>query len=149
MSRALFTLILAGLLAGVILTGCARRQGPPGGPRDTTPPDVLSFSPSDGSVNVRRDSTITILFSEKLDQRSLDQALWIEPTYLVPRIKMESKQATITMRELLPEDATVSVLISSRLADRKENRLAAPVQWTFSTGPTLAQGRISGKLEGR
>ena len=56
---------------------CAKMGPPPGGPPDTTPPGVLAVMPESLAVGVPVTTPIRIQFSEKLDEKSLESAIWV------------------------------------------------------------------------
>ncbi|HET9233725.1 MAG TPA: Ig-like domain-containing protein [Candidatus Eisenbacteria bacterium] len=138
-----------GLLAFV---ACAKMAEPPGGPPDTTPPNVLAVAPETSAVDVPVTAPIRIQFSEKVDEKSLESAIWVTPGGVSkPRIDFDGETAEIQLGRALPESTTIGVLVTTLVRDRRgtgfENRLGRPVRWVFSTGRTLWPGRIRGTLE--
>jgi hypothetical protein len=103
-------------------------------------------------VNVPVDTTITVVFSEKIDEITLEKALWVTPGGAVkPRIKVSGREATIRLGRAFPESTTVGVLITTVLMDRKragqQNRMTRSYRWIFSTGDAVWSGRVHGKVE--
>ena len=143
--------------AGVFLllmawVGCAKMAPPPGGPPDTTPPGVLAVTPESSAVGVPVTAPIRIQFSEKVDQKSLESAIWVTPGGVSkPRIDFDGETAEIRLGRALPESTTVGVLVTTLVHDRRspafENRLGRPLRWVFSTGSAVWPGRVRGTLE--
>lgn len=53
---------------------CAQKGFPPGGPEDRTPPTIVSAFPDSGATGVELGSAMTVLFSEKMNRRSVEAA---------------------------------------------------------------------------
>jgi hypothetical protein len=138
--------------AALALAACARPGPPPGGPPDTTPPEIVSISPDDGAVGVPRDAPLLIRFSEKVDAKSLERALWITPGGASkPRFDVSGQDVTIRTAAGFPESTTVGVLLTTQIRDRKrdteQNPLREPVRWVFSTGDSVWPGVVRGSVE--
>jgi len=142
------TVGFAGLmLLGGLTAGCAKPGAPSGGPEDTTPPAVLTVKPESLAVSVSPRTEILLRFSEKIEPKTLEKALWISPPRSPRSISVSGDRAVIHLRRALPESATVTVLLSTALKDRHRNSLAAPYQWLFATGPDLATGTVAGTVK--
>lgn len=131
---------------------CAKMAPPPGGPPDTTPPGILAVMPESSAVGVPVTTPIRIQFSEKLDEKSLESAIWVTPGGVSkPRIDFDGETAEIRLGRPLPESTTVGVLVTTLVHDRRgsgfQNRLGRPLRWVFSTGGDIWPGRIRGTLE--
>jgi Big-like domain-containing protein len=144
----------AGLVFALLaaIWGCAQPGLPPGGPPDTTPPAVVQVSPDSEAVGVPITAPIRITFTEKVDEKSLEQALWVTPGGAAkPRIDFHGNAVEIKLGRAFPESTTLGVLITTLLRDRLvqagENRIAKPIHWIFSTGSTIWPGRVRGSLE--
>jgi hypothetical protein len=66
--------------SGTGLGGQGGSNGEPGGEgggsgagTDSEPPTIVSFTPADGDVDVERDSTVTVTFSEAIDDRTVTE----------------------------------------------------------------------------
>jgi Big-like domain-containing protein len=108
--------------------------------------------PESSAVRVPVGASIRIQFSEKVDEPSLERALWVTPGGAVkPRINFHGTTAEIKLGHTLPESTTISVLVTTLLRDRRaatrENQMSRPQHWIFSTGDTVWPGRIHGTLE--
>ena len=140
---------------GILATGlwsCAEVGPPPGGPADKTPPGVVTVTPDSAAVNVPTNAPIRIAFTEKVDEKSIERALWVTPGGASkPRIDFKGDAVEIKLGRAFPESTTMNVLITTLLRDRRaesrENHIAKPIHWVFSTGGSIWPGRVRGTLE--
>ncbi|HEX7079214.1 MAG TPA: Ig-like domain-containing protein [Candidatus Eisenbacteria bacterium] len=137
------------LVAALAAAGCAKSVFPPGGPPDTTPPKVLAATPADSSVRVARDAGVTFLFSEPMDHPSVRDAVKIFPPPPHLSYKWTGRLFRIRWADPLRSDATYQVLLSARARDAHGVMLGNSVAVRFSTGDSLAPGRISGIVRAR
>jgi hypothetical protein len=134
-------LILASL---VCATGCARVASPSGGPEDRTLPRVIGSAPDSGSVGALGD-TISILFSKKMDHRSVRDWLFISPPLPVGGTAWDGDRYLIRLGGAADSGRTYTILVGSEVVDRRKNPLGP---WTsaFSTGGPLDDGKIEGRV---
>jgi len=128
--------------------GCASIQPPPGGPEDKTPPTIVTATPADRSINVPRDTRIHIEFENAIDKQTLPQAFSITP-YLtgLPTFKWSGyDEVDIVLPGDLRENTTYTVTLGRSLKTRRGNTLVAPFHLTFSTGPQIDTGMLTGIL---
>jgi hypothetical protein len=109
-------------------------------------------SPEDGAVGVPRNAPLVIRFSEKVDAKSVENALWITPGGAAkPKIDVSGQDVTIRTAGGFPESTTVGVLLTTLVRDRKrgteQNPLRAPLRWVFSTGDRIWPGVVRGAVE--
>jgi hypothetical protein len=113
---------------------------------DTTPPTVVSTSPTSGAQNVNVSTTVTAKFSEAVDSSTVTTStfelrdaasnLVIGPvTYDAP-----TRTATLTPKAALTAGATYTArlhggLTEPRIKDLAGNALAADVTWSFTVRP--------------
>ncbi len=137
--------------AALLAAACARPMPPPGGPADTTAPMVVAVSPESLAVDVPVDAPLVVTFSEKVEQSTLERALWITPGGAVkPDISVSGPEATIRLGAPLPDSVTVGVLLTTVITDRRRgsaaNPLREPYRWIFATGDSLWPGTVSGTV---
>ena len=126
---------------------CAKSVGPPGGPVDKTPPEVVSVSPASGSVNVPLDAHILIAFSEGIDRRTVEKAVFISPQLdPPPEIKAKKDAFLIVPRDSLRLNTTYIVTLGTDLKDAHNMPLAQSATFAFSTGVSIDSGRIKGTI---
>lgn len=133
----------------VAFAGCARSLPPPGGPRDTTPPQVLATSPADSAVNVASDTGIEILFSEAMDRASVRDNIRIYPPPGRLTYRWSGHRFRIEWGDALQPGTTYQLFLSGRARDLRGVPLGARYQLRFSTGATLAPGRIEGRIRAK
>jgi hypothetical protein len=147
-----FLLITCALLTTYLITGCASQQPPPGGPVDTTRPKIDSVIPHNRDLNVPRDTRLYFQFDRDVDQSSFMSAFSMMP-YLNGTPKFHWKGRNIVRVELpdsLRDSTTYSVQLTrdlkTLLLTGTGSQLAVPFFLTFSTGPIIDTGTLSGYL---
>ena len=150
MGFVIWTLIVGIFLAGWILfCSCAKRGFPPGGPEDKTPPEIVTTHPAGGTLNVPLDGKIEISFSERMDPRSVERAVFVSPN---PEGALDfdwnGKQVGIELPSGLKADRTYVVTVGTGARDEHRNRLEESHSFAFSTGGRLSRGEIRGRVRG-
>ncbi len=120
---------------------------PPGGPEDTTPPEVVAVSPSAGATDVSLDSEIQITFSERMTPDITEQSIFVSPLAKEPfRFRWKGKKLILSPQEPLDPDRTYVVSVGADAQDLRRNRLGQTYTLAFSTGSQLDFGTISGQV---
>ena len=138
------------LIAALVLAGCAQPGIPPGGPTDTKPPVLVRVTPDTNATDVRRGS-ITFEFDEVVSERpqgvpSLAELFIVSPSLGPNGISWRRTRIDITPRGGLRPNTTYRVQMLRGLADLDNNVDSSGMTLVFSTGPTLATGRVSGRV---
>ena len=131
----------------IFLSGCANQLPPGGGEVDRIPPEVVNIYPSDETTNFK-DDYLEIEFSEYVDKRSFQDALFISP-YIEGGMDYSWTGTTVTVefKEPLKKDITYTVNVGSDVVDlNNKNRMANSFTFTFSTGDKIDKRMISGKV---
>ena len=133
----------------LFLIKCAMQRFPSGGPEDKTPPEIISVFPHSDStlVGIYLDK-IKIVFSERMNEGTLPNSLFISPLVKYELKWSGSKELTITITDTLKEDQTYVVTIGSAAQDGHNNKLKQSFQTAFSTGSKIDRGSISGRVYG-
>ena len=140
--------ILAGTLV-LAIAACAKQGYPPGGPKDESPPEVLSMVPELNAVNVSRTDPVAITFSEPVMPVTVEDNLIIVP---IPaewpsfRWRDGDRVLEIGFAEPLLEATTYVITIGSKASDRLRNRLEDSITLTFSTGDRVESRVIEGAV---
>ncbi|MDP4200909.1 MAG: Ig-like domain-containing protein [Bacteroidota bacterium] len=132
----------------VLIASCASQQPPPGGPADTTRPKIDTTMPHNRQLNVPRDTRIYFRFDRDVDRASFAQAFSIQP-YLTGQVTYHwsgHDEVTVKLPEKLRDSTTYTVQLSRDLKSQRGNNLAFPIRITFSTGPFIDTGTLSGFL---
>jgi len=140
---AVFCVLLCG---GFVIGGCATPVAPMGGPPDTTPPRLVSSVPEQNSVNFASDR-ITLTFSEKVDRATLQRSLSFTPEIvLAPEFRWHGESVDLVFRGPLRDSTTYILLLDNEFRDNRGVAITRPITLAFSTGPTIDEGRIAGKV---
>ena len=143
--RSFFYLVL--LWAALVLKACANKGiGPQGGPKDTTPPEILSETPANGSVNFSG-NTITIQCNEYLQMQDVaNQVLMSPPLRRTPVVKAVGKRVVVTFEEPLRDSTTYLIDFGKAICDLNEKNPIEGYSYAFSTGSVIDTLQISGVL---
>lgn len=139
--------IISALIFGftLIFLGCAKKGFPPGGPADTAPPDVIETFPPNGSTKVEPSSQLKITFSEKMQKKLSQEAVFLFPPESL-EYKWEKNSLIIKPKTPLKPNRTYVVTVGTKATDSRNNQLKSSFSFAFSTGEVLDQGFISGKI---
>ncbi len=128
----------------IVLSACASVTSPTGGPRDKTPPELVTSSPSNNQKNFRGKS-ITITFSEDIKLKDPKEEILI-----VPSVGKNTKYS-VKKRKLLIEpeldwqpNTTYSINFREGVQDLTEGNPAENLRLAFSTGATIDSLSIKG-----
>ena len=125
---------------------CAAIQSPPGGAKDTTPPELIKTIPSNGTT-LYQGGKIELVFSEYLNEATVEKSIRILPTLdPEPKIIYKGKRLFINMPANLAKDQTYIISIDRTLQDEHKVNLSHGIQVAYSTGETIADGTISGTV---
>jgi hypothetical protein len=137
------------LIACLLLVGCAQTGMPPGGPPDREPPRLVRVTPDTNALNVRGGS-VAFDFDEVVSERpqgvpTLADLFIISPSTGRPGISWRRTRVELSPRGGLRPNTTYTVRMLPGLMDLDSNVDSSGTVLVFSTGPTLATGRISGR----
>ena len=136
-------------LLGLLISNCAQQGPPQGGPPDLTPPTVASNTPASGAVSVARDASIALEFSEPVDRTDFLHKFDISPPRSgAPKLtwSMKGRRVELLWADSLRDSITYRVTVSTRLTDRRGNKLEMPYTFAFSTGAAVDRGEIRGRV---
>ncbi|RYU78599.1 Ig-like domain-containing domain [Hymenobacter persicinus] len=133
------------LSAGAGLSGCATISSPQGGPRDLTPPKLVSTSPANGARNVKQQS-VRLEFSEPVQLKDLSKNLLVAPllTDNKYQIREERSAFTLLFEKPFEPNTTYSFNFRDAVVDITESNKASRVSLAFSTGARLDSGSVKG-----
>ena len=134
------------LIVWIWFHGCATPMAPTGGEPDRIGPTVVSTNPESGTVNFKG-SEVEFAFDQFVDRNSFRQNVSIEPDLGIEfEIDFGRKKATVSFVSPIPENTTVAVRVGSDVTDTNRNKMGAPVDLAFSTGPVLDNGKVVAKV---
>lgn len=136
--------------AALLLAACASIGRPEGGPRDMTPPVVVSSTPAPGSVNVSI-GRIDIVFDENITlDDPMNKIVVSPPQKKQAQISSNGRRVRITLRDTLRDSTTYTVDLADAVRDLNEGNILDGLAIDFSTGPSIDTLMISGIVfEGR
>jgi uncharacterized protein (DUF2141 family) len=140
--RYLFTILFF-----LILTACANVVMPTGGPRDKTPPELISSNPKDNQLNFS-EKTIELIFSEAIKLKDPKEEILIVPSTGKKTLFTARKDKLIIEPELeLQPNTTYSINFRDGVQDLTEGNPAENLRLAFSTGPIIDSLSISGNVK--
>jgi hypothetical protein len=129
-----------------ILAGCAGQRAPDGGPIDTDPPVVIATTPPNYTTHFSGES-ITLEFSEYVDHRTVENALFISPSLGALAFDWSGREVEIRFSERLRRNTTYVVTIGTDVADiNNRNKMAQAHTLAFTTGDDIDHGAIEGRI---
>ncbi len=138
--------ILAICLAIIVIFSCGKDKPPTGGPRDTTPPEIIDIEPENLTKNFL-DDEITFTFTETIDGRSFEDALHFYPPIMKKKITSGKQSVTIKFREELKPDQTYLLTLDTRCNDLRDNALEKTRTLIFSTSDTISAHKLDVDLK--
>jgi len=130
----------------LVLFSCAGQRAPEGGPIDTEPPSVVYTNPPNYTTRFAGNS-IALEFSEYVDHRSVEGAIFISPSLGQPEFDWSGREVEIRFPEKLRRYTTYVVTVGTDVVDtRNRNKMAQSFTLAFSTGDDIDHGAIEGKI---
>lgn len=130
----------------LMIWGCAAQQKPNGGPRDLTPPKVVTMDPPDMTRNFTA-KKITIEFDEFFKLASPYQEISITPAQeKQPEYNVSKRKFEIEFKDTLEKNTTYVINFGKAIADVNESNVMKNFTYVFSTGPHIDSLSISGNV---
>ncbi|MBP9152052.1 MAG: Ig-like domain-containing protein [Flavobacteriales bacterium] len=130
----------------ILLFGCAQQVAPTGGPKDETPPKILSETP----VNLSTDfdsKQIVISFDEFIQLKSPAEQVVISPPMMKsPSYQLKQKSLVVKFEQELSPNTTYTINFGKAIADNNEANVLENYTYVFSTGSHLDSMQVKGKL---
>ena len=130
----------------ILLFGCAQQVAPTGGPKDETPPKIVSEEPANLSTNFS-DKEIVIWFDEFIELRSPAEQIVISPPMMQsPSYQLRKKSLVIKFEQNLNPNTTYTINFGEAIRDNNEGNVLDNYTYVFSTGSHLDSMQVKGKL---
>lgn len=138
---------IAAVFALLIFSKCANQMPPGGGEVDKIPPTILESIPANGTTEFH-ENYFEITFSEYVDKRSIQDAIFISPALQKPlEYDWSGRTLTVNFEDTLKQNTTYTITIGTDVKDlHNSNKMAEPFTFAFSTGNKIHTGKISGKI---
>jgi len=136
------------LLILIAFSGCASiGAGPQGGPKDKTPPKVLSITPKNLTRNFKS-KKVVIQFDEYFKLADQQKQFSISPDVeILPELKVKGKSLEITLPDSLEKNTTYTLNFGKAIVDVNEGNVLKNFSYVFATGAELDSLSISGNIK--
>ena len=123
---------------------CATIVSPTGGPKDVTPPKMISSQPINFSTNFKGNKLI-LTFDEYVDLKTPEKFMLISPPLSkVPNIKFKGRDVVIKLEDSLRSNTTYNFYFGDAIVDITESNPNKNFNFAFSTGPEIDSLSLSG-----
>src|SRR5690606_4471719 len=130
----------------LLLLGCATIQQPTGGPKDETPPKILSVVPENLTTNFDK-REIVIEFDEFIKLKNEFTEISVSPDMdIAPIYKVNRRALEITLPDSLEDNTTYAINFGNAIVDFNEGNELTNLSYVFSTGPEIDSRTISGSV---
>jgi hypothetical protein len=144
-----FYLIIIFLIPKILaLTSCANIIPPGGGPRDSLPPVLVKAVPADSMLHFNANK-IVLTFDEYVQiDPALQTTVVVSPNpQQSPYIEGRLQTVTVRLKDSLLPNTTYSINFANAIKDVNEGNPYRNFTYVFSTGNTIANGTLSGKVQ--
>jgi hypothetical protein len=129
-----------------LLSGCAQQVPPTGGPKDETPPTLVSTLPTNQTINFKGNE-VDLEFDEYVSVDNINQQLLITPEIDgIYTTKIRTKGVRLIFDKPFQPNTTYSLNFRNTFKDVSERNPARNVKVVFSTGPTIDSLSVSGEV---
>lgn len=134
------------LLTAFLVLRCANEVAPTGGPKDSTPPQVIKAVPANHSVNFAG-KRIELTFDEFITLENANQNVLISPPLSEkPDFKLKNKTVIVKFKSPLEPNTTYTINFGAAIKDLHEGNQFKDYVYSFSTGDHLDSLSIGGKV---
>ena len=138
------------VLSIVVISGCAKRGSPTGGPVDSIPPVLVNASPKINSINFDSEE-IKLTFDEFIKLDEVTDQLIISPplektSYEVKPLSGATKKVFLKFLDSLKSETTYTINFGNSIIDNNEGNPLTFFNYTFSTGDDIDSLYIRGNI---
>ena len=142
--------IIYTILSLAIVSGCAKRGSPTGGPIDSIPPVLVNANPKLNSTNFDSEE-IRLTFDEFVKLDKVQDQLIISPpveksAYEIKPLTGVTKKVFLKFIDRLDVNTTYTINFGNSIKDNNENNPLTFFSYTFSTGETLDSLYVKGNI---
>lgn len=149
MKTKIYLQVIMSLGLAICFYSCAKTGSLSGGPKDTTPPVLITEKSTANYLVNFSESKIVLHFDEYIKLKNLSKEILISPPMVhVPEFNQRGKKITIRLneKEVLKKDATYSIQFGKSIVDLNEGNVLNDFKYIFATGDKLDSLTISGKV---
>ncbi|MEI6060463.1 MAG: Ig-like domain-containing protein [Bacteroidota bacterium] len=144
-TRQILKIIIPAFLA-LYAVSCATIVSPSGGPKDITPPKMLSSQPRNFSTNFNGNK-LALTFDEFVELKTPEKYLLISPPLKkMPDIKVKGHSVVIKLADTLRSNTTYNFYFGDAVVDITENNPLSNFNFAFSTGPDIDSLSLMGNV---
>ncbi|MDE1205342.1 Ig-like domain-containing protein [Tenacibaculum larymnensis] len=136
-------------LFAFLISSCARKGRPEGGPKDETAPIMVTANPPYETIHFD-DDNIRIYFDEYIVLKDLQKQLVVSPPMKNPPLitpqGTPSKYINIKILDTLQPNTTYTFNFGNAVQDNNENNKLESFKYVFSTGDYIDSLRIKGAV---
>ena len=145
MKKILFT-----ILSLAIVSGCAKRGNPTGGPIDSLPPVLVNANPKLNTTNFESEE-IRLTFDEFVKLDKVQDQLIISPpleknAYEIRPLTGVTKKVFLKFIDSLDINTTYTINFGNSIKDNNEGNPLTFFNYTFSTGETIDSLYVKGNI---
>ncbi len=136
-----------GVIAVVVfIHACANRGYPEGGPKDETPPQVISEQPVSFTTNFKG-KRVNIYFDEFVQLKEINNKfIFSPPEKKDPKVNLKGKYVQVAIPDSLRPNTTYSMDFADAIVDNNEGNPLGFYRYVFSTGATIDTLELSGTV---
>ena len=137
---------LAMLVMAVVVYACASRGYPEGGPKDTTPPQVILEEPASFTKNFDK-KRVNIYFDEFVQLKDINEKFIISPPQKKkPKPRLKGKYVQVEFVDSLKPNTTYTLDFADAISDNNEGNPLGFYRYVFSTGNEIDSLELSGQV---
>lgn len=130
----------------MLFLSCAKEGFPSGGPKDETPPKVLSTTPPNGSAAFDT-REFTIMFDEYVQVKDADENILVSPPMKQkPEYQPKGRGIVVKIKDTLRTSTTYLFQFKGGIVDFNEGNPLESYEYVFSTGSTIDSMMLSGRV---
>lgn len=136
-----------GILSFILLNACARQSSPMGGPKDEDPPQLVSSSPENETINIKP-SEIELVFNEYIKVENPSNQIIITPRINSQQVEFTAlrNRLHIKLNQELEDSTTYVFNFQKSVQDITESNPVNRLKLVFSTGNEIDSLRLSGTV---
>ena len=142
--------IIYSILSLAIISGCAKRGNPTGGPLDSLPPVLVNANPKLNSTNFDSEE-IRLTFDEFVKLDKVQDQLIISPpldksAYEIKPLTGVTKKVFLKFIDSLDQNITYTINFGNSIKDNNEGNPLTFFSYTFSTGESIDSLYVKGNI---